>query len=173
MRFLFAIAATALLVGVYCSRSSSTQMLRPSECVVDTVWRTAEPIAARVSRLVPAYAGGHATPESLTVFLTDTAATESVRAALHAELGDWGGRVLPDARFVTVRYSFRHLQSWLECVQAHVKPGEVGISGLRYNENQIWLLVADSAHQRLEQLLKDLAIPRGAVQLERGVLPSR
>jgi hypothetical protein len=172
MLFILAIA-TVFVDGLrpHQSPPSASQSL---ECAVDTIWRWAEPSAATTARLVPEYAGNYATPQSLTVFLTDNAANERLRSALATSLtSDWGKNVLRQTRFVVVRYSYRQLQSWLECGVAQAPDGTVEWSFLDFRANRASFGVVDSAAQKsIEQLLISLRVPRDAFQVQIGGLPN-
>lgn len=166
MRFAFTIVAS--LIGMWQSRPSAAHSDQTPQCAIDTVWRFAEPSAARVARLVPEYAGSYATPESLTFFLTDTTASERVRDAFRTQLSsNWGRDVLPRARFVVVRYSYRQLQSWLECVITGARPGDWRMAGVDELRNQARLGSAGAAaFDRLKQLIVDLGLPRDAIDIQ-------
>lgn len=159
----FALASNVLETG-----DSLSHLRQAPPCAIDTVWRFAEPTSARVARLVPEYAGSFATPESIRFFVTDAAAGERVREAFRTELtSDWARTVLPRARFVVVRYSYRQLQSWLECILAEGKSGDAQSMSLSPVTNQVSLQPANPVGlDRLRKLIVDLGIPRDAVRID-------
>ena len=153
---------------------SESPLAATETCVADTSSERSDPAYDAIARAVPEYAGSHATPTSLTIFLTDLRARERVRAAVGSELrSGWTQEVLPKASFVRVRFSYHQLRSWLKCLTDRSQPsdGHGGPGWFRAAvdppRNAVYIqVIGDDTRVRLEQLVATLGVPRDAVVLE-------
>jgi hypothetical protein len=140
-------------------------------CIVDTVVREGELGDARISRAVREYSGNYSTADSLTIFVTDLRAGERARAALQSEIRSlWPQAVVPNASFVRVKYSYRQLQSWLECLSNRSQPtdghgGDGWVrAGVAPRQNAVRIdVIGENIRVSLERLVAQLGIPREAV----------
>ena len=138
-------------------------------CAVDTVWKHAAQSDGAIARQVPGYAGSTADSALIvTIYVSDLRDGESAKRALKEELlRRFGVYHFVEARVERVRYSYRQLQSWLECIIDSARPGDVRVSGIESLRNRVSLLVVDAAaHTRVSGLLRELSIPARAVTLQ-------
>jgi hypothetical protein len=131
---------------------------------VDTLWKWAEPSDAAVARQVKEYAGGHADSTSLTIFVTRLEAGPRAERAHRDELTRrFGAYHLTAAKFRQVKYSYRQLQSWYECL-VRAAQSDIRLSYLAPVENRMVLHVRDeAARKRVNALARDSRIPADAV----------
>ena len=140
-------------------------------CVVDTRWRHAEATDARVARQVPEYAGAYAESTATnTIFVTDLASRERARRSLEQALTErFGAYLFKLTRYQRVTFSYRQLQSWLECFLNAARPGDIRSAWLSPQENRMRLQVSDdSARIRLEALARVLDVPSNAFVIQRA-----
>ena len=143
---------------------SSASATSTAPCQVDTLWQWAEPSDAAIARQVKEYALGYADSTSLTIFVTRLEAGARAERAQRVELTRrFGSYHLAAAKFRQVKYSYRQLQSWYECL-LRADQSDIRLSSLAAVENRVILHVRDeAARKRVNALARELRIPPDAL----------
>ena len=164
------IAIASLLFAASLGVSAPARPVSPvPACVVDTVWKLADPSDAAIARRVPSYAGSSADSALIaTIYVTDLSDRDAAERAVKEELlRRFGMQVSSEARVERVKYSYRQLQSWLECLVSSARSGDIRGGGIETPRNRLTLQVADAkAQARLNALLRQRSIPAQAVRLQ-------